>query len=102
MEAAGALPVRGGSAARMTNIRLAFRSLFKTPLVTAQLEDTAEQRGISVEEVIEDVMLGQSRVREMMEPIDVANLYLIGFSNLGRHLNGGDLMFDGGMTLTYE
>ena len=74
----------------------------KTPLVMNQLEDTAEQRGISVDEVIEDVMLGQSRVTEMMEPIDVANLFLFGFSDLGRHLDGGDLLFDGGMTLTYE
>ncbi|SDJ84038.1 SDR family NAD(P)-dependent oxidoreductase [Natronorubrum texcoconense] len=74
----------------------------KTPLVTDQLADTAEQRGISVDEVIQDVMLGQSRVKEMMEPVDVANLYLIGFSDLGRHLDGGDLVFDGGMTLTYE
>ncbi|WP_226481370.1 SDR family oxidoreductase [Natrinema amylolyticum] len=74
----------------------------KTPLVTAQLEETAEQRGISVDEVIEDVMLGQSRVTEMMEPVDVANLFLLGFSDLGRHLDGGDLLFDGGMTLTYE
>ncbi|WP_306056695.1 SDR family NAD(P)-dependent oxidoreductase [Natronococcus wangiae] len=74
----------------------------KTPLVTDQLEDTADQRGISVEEVVEDVMLGQSRVKEMMEPIDVGNLFLLGFSDLGRHLDGGDLLFDGGMTLTYE
>ncbi|MWV39927.1 SDR family NAD(P)-dependent oxidoreductase [Natrialba sp. INN-245] len=74
----------------------------KTPLVTNQLEDTAQQRGISVEEVIEDVMLGQSRVTEMMEPVDVANLFAIGFSHLGRHLDGGDLLFDGGMTLTYQ
>jgi 3-hydroxybutyrate dehydrogenase len=74
----------------------------KTPLVTAQLEDTAEQRGISVQEVIEEVMLGHSRVKEMMEPIDVGNLFVLGFSDLGRHLDGGDLLFDGGMTLTYE
>ncbi|WP_255190769.1 SDR family NAD(P)-dependent oxidoreductase [Natronobeatus ordinarius] len=74
----------------------------KTPLVTNQLADTAEQRGISVDEVIQDVMLGQSRVKEMMEPVDVANLFLVGFSRLGRHLDGGDLLFDGGMTLTYE
>ncbi len=74
----------------------------KTPLVTAQLEETAEQRGISVQEVIENVMLGQSRSTEMMEPIDVANLFLIGFSDLSLHLDGGDLLFDGGMTLTYE
>ncbi len=47
-------------------------------------------------------MLGQSRVTEMMEPVDVANLFAIGFSHLGRHLDGGDLLFDGGMTLTYQ
>ncbi|SEH11939.1 3-hydroxybutyrate dehydrogenase [Natronorubrum sediminis] len=93
------IAAEGGGDVRAFSISTAY---VKTPLVTAQLEDTAEQRGISVEEVIEDVMLGQSRVTEMMEPIDVANLYLIGFSTLGRHLNGGDLMFDGGMTLTYE
>ena len=74
----------------------------KTPLVTDQLEDTAEQRGISVDEVIREVMLGQSRVKEMMEPIDVGNLFVMGFSDLGRHLDGGDLLFDGGMTVTYE
>ncbi len=74
----------------------------RTPLVTNQLEDTAAQRGITVEEVIEDVMLGQSRVKEMMEPVDVANLFVLGFSRHARHLNGGDLPFEGGMTLTYE
>ena len=74
----------------------------KTPLVTNQIPDTADQRGISVQEVIEDVMLGQARNKEMMEPIEVANLFVFGFSKHARHLNGGDLLFDGGMTLTYE
>lgn len=74
----------------------------KTPLVTNQLEETADRRDISVDEVIRDVMLGQSRTDELMDPIDVANLFLFGFSELARHLNGGDLLFDGGMTLTYE
>jgi 3-hydroxybutyrate dehydrogenase len=74
----------------------------KTPLVTNQIPDTADQRGISVDEVISDVMLGQSRATEMMDPVDVANLFVFGFSDHGRHLNGGDLLFDGGMTLTYE
>jgi 3-hydroxybutyrate dehydrogenase len=74
----------------------------KTPLVTDQIPDTAEQRGISIDEVIEDVMLGQSRANEMMDPVDVGNLFVFGFSDHGQHLNGGDLLFDGGMTLTYE
>jgi 3-hydroxybutyrate dehydrogenase len=73
-----------------------------TPLVTGQIPDTAEQRGISEQEVVEDVMLGQARTTEMMTPAEVANLFVLGFSKHGRHLNGGDLLFDGGMTLTYE
>lgn len=74
----------------------------KTPLVVDQIPDTAEERGITEREVVEDVMLGQSRASEMMEPVDVANLFVFGFSELGSHLNGGDLRFDDGMTLTYE
>jgi len=74
----------------------------KTPLVTDQIPDTAEQRGISVQEVVEDVMLGQSRTKEMMTPAEVGNLFAFGFSKHASHLNGGDLRFDGGMTLTYE
>ncbi len=73
-----------------------------TPLVTGQIPDTAEQRGISEQEVVEDVMLGQARTREMMDPVEVANLFVFGFSAHGSHLNGGDLLFDGGMTRTYE
>jgi 3-hydroxybutyrate dehydrogenase len=74
----------------------------KTPLVVDQIPDTAEERGITEREVVEDVMLGQSRATELMEPVDVANLFVLGFSELGSHLNGGDLRFDDGMTLTYE
>ncbi len=74
----------------------------KTPLVTDQIPDTARQRGITEREVVEDVMLGQARTGRMMEPVDVANLFVVGFSHLGAHLNGGDLLWDGGMTLTYE
>ena len=70
--------------------------------VVDQIPDTAQERGISEREVVEDVMLGQSRATEMMEPVDVANLFVLGFSELGSHLNGGDLTFDDGMTLTYE
>ncbi|WP_136717391.1 SDR family NAD(P)-dependent oxidoreductase [Halorientalis salina] len=74
----------------------------KTPLVTDQIPDTAEERGISEQEVVEDVMLGESQVKEMMEPVDVANLFTLGFSQHGRHLDGGDLTWDGGHLTTYE
>lgn len=74
----------------------------KTPLVVDQIPDTAEERDITEREVVEDVMLGQARATELMDPVDVANLFVLGFSNLASHLNGGDLRFDDGMTLTYE
>ena len=62
----------------------------------------AEERGTTVEEVVETVSLGQSRRKEMMEPVDVGNLFVFGLSEHGRHLNGGDLLWDGGMVHTYE
>lgn len=74
----------------------------KTPLVTEQIPETAAQRGLEVEEVIEDVMLGQARTDEMMTPLEVAHLFLFGFSRLAKHCNGSDLLADDGMTLTYE
>ena len=73
-----------------------------TPLMADQIADTAEERGITEDEVIEDVMLGQARTKELMMPVEVANLYVFGFSSHARHLNGSDLLFDGGYTKTYE
>jgi 3-hydroxybutyrate dehydrogenase len=73
-----------------------------TPLMVNQIEDTAEQRGISKQDVIEDVMLGQARTKEMMTPAEVANLFTFGFSRHGSHLNGGDMLWDGGYTNTYQ
>ena len=73
----------------------------KTPLVTDQIADTADERGISEQAVVEDVMLGEARVKEMMDPIEVANVFTMGFSEHASHLDGGDLLFDGGYTLTY-
>jgi 3-hydroxybutyrate dehydrogenase len=93
------IAAEGGGGLRSFSVSTGY---VKTPLVTGQIPDTAEQRGISVDEVIDDVMLGQARVTEMMDPVDVANLFVFGFSKHATHLNGGDLLFDGGMTLTYE
>jgi 3-hydroxybutyrate dehydrogenase len=73
----------------------------KTPLALNQIPAQAEQRGISEEEVVTNVMMGASRIKEMMTPVDVANLFMFGFSKYARYLIGGDLLFDGGMVLTY-
>jgi len=73
----------------------------KTPLALNQIPAQAEQRSITPEEVVRDVMMGKSRIKEMMSPIEVANLFIFGFSRFARYLIGGDLLFDGGMVLTY-
>lgn len=73
----------------------------KTALTLNQIPAQAEQRGISPEEVVRDVMLGQSRIKEMMAPVDVGNLFVFGFSRFAKYLIGGDLLFDGGVVKTY-
>jgi len=73
----------------------------KTPLALNQIPAQAEQRGITRQEVVRDVMMGASRIKEMMSPIEVANLFVFGFSKHARYLIGGDLLFDGGVVLTY-
>ena len=73
----------------------------KTPLALNQIPAQAEQRGITPEAVVRDVMMGRSRVKEMMAPVEVANLFIFGLSRYARYLVGGDLLFDGGMVLTY-
>ena len=73
----------------------------KTALTLNQIPAQAEQRGISPEEVVQEVMLGHSRIKEMMSPIDVGNLFIFGFSRFAKYLIGGDLLFDGGVVKTY-
>jgi 3-hydroxybutyrate dehydrogenase len=94
-----AIAAEGGGSLRSFSVSVGY---VLTPLMVDQIEDTAAERGISAREVVEDVMLGQARTKEMMTPAEVANLFVFGFSGHGRHLNGGDLLWDGGYTTTYE
>ena len=73
----------------------------KTALALKQIPAQADQRGITPEEVVRDVMMGSSRIKEMMSPIEVANLFIFGFSRHAKYLIAGDLLFDGGMVQTY-
>jgi 3-hydroxybutyrate dehydrogenase len=94
-----AIAAEGGGTLRGFSVSVGY---VLTPLMVDQIEDTAAERGISKREVVEDVMLGQARTKEMMTPAEVANLFVFGFSGHASHLNGGDLLFDGGYTHTYE
>lgn len=94
-----AIAAEGGGDLRSFSVSVGY---VLTPLMVDQVADTAAERGIGEREVIEDVMLGQARTKEMMTPAEVANLFTFGFSAHGRHLNGADLRWDGGYTTTYE
>ena len=93
------IAAEGGENVRAFTLSTAY---VKTDLVAGQLPDTADRRGMTVDEVVRDVMLAKTRVKEMMEPYEVANLYVMGFSEHSKHLNGGDMRHEGGMSLTYE
>lgn len=73
----------------------------KTPLVVNQIPDLAESRGISQEEVVNDVMMAPCRVKELIDPIDIGNMFVLGFSQKGKHFAGNDLLMDSGATTTY-
>jgi 3-hydroxybutyrate dehydrogenase len=72
-----------------------------TPLALNQIPEQAKQRGISPEEVVKTVMMGKSQIKELMTPVEVGNLFVMGFSRVGKYLVGGDLLFDGGVVKTY-
>jgi len=92
------ISAEGGGTIRSFTISTGF---VKTQLALNQVPAQAEQRRITPEKVVRDVMMGKSRIKEMMSPIEVANLFVFGFSRFARYLIGGDLLFDGGMVLTY-
>jgi 3-hydroxybutyrate dehydrogenase len=73
----------------------------KTGLTLGQIPAQAAQRGLTEEEVVSDVMMGFSRVKKMMTPIEVGNLFVFGFSRHAKYLIGGDLLLDGGIVKTY-
>ena len=48
-----------------------------------------------------EISLERSHIKDTMTPVEVANLFVFGFSRFATYLHGGDLLFDGGMVLTY-
>ncbi|GLQ36048.1 3-hydroxybutyrate dehydrogenase [Amylibacter marinus] len=69
-----------------------------TPLVAAQIPDTAAARGISEEAVKRDVLLAAQPTREFVEITDVA--CAVGFlcSGAGKAITGTNISMDGGWT----
>jgi 3-hydroxybutyrate dehydrogenase len=69
-----------------------------TPLVEAQIPDTMKARGLTREQVINDVLLEAQPTKEFVTPDDVAALVLYLCSNAARQITGANLSIDGGWT----
>ncbi len=70
----------------------------RTPLVESQIADQARTRGISAEEVIEQVMLAPAAIKRLVEPGEVADLVLYLCSESARSITGVDWPIDLGWT----
>lgn len=70
----------------------------RTPLVESQIAAQAAAHGISVDDVLGDVLLAPQARKELLEPEDVAAAveYLLGPA--GRFATGSPLVLDGGWT----
>lgn len=69
-----------------------------TPLVDGQIDDTAKARGITREQVIKDVMLGEQPTKEFVKIEEVADLAFYLCSDSANPITGVCLPIDGGWT----
>lgn len=68
----------------------------KTPLVDGQIADTAKSRGISEEEVVNDVLLKAQHTKKFVEIEDIAALALFLCSDAAENITGTHQSIDGG------
>ncbi len=69
-----------------------------TPLVEGQIDDTAEARGITREEVINDVMLAAQWTKKFVTIDQVAEIALFLCSDTAENITGSSISVDGGWT----
>ncbi len=69
-----------------------------TPLVEKQIPDTMKARGLTRDQVINDVLLAAQPTKEFVKPEDVAALAVFLCSDAARQITGANLSMDGGWT----
>ena len=69
-----------------------------TPLVEKQIPDTMKTRGLTREQVIDDVLLAAQPTKQFVTPEDVAALALFLCRDEAKSITGANLSVDGGWT----
>jgi 3-hydroxybutyrate dehydrogenase len=69
-----------------------------TPLVENQIPDTMAARGLSRDQVINDVLLAKQPTKSFVQPEDIGALALFLCSEEARNVNGANWSMDGGWT----
>lgn len=69
-----------------------------TPLVENQIPDTMKARGMTREQVIEDVMLVRQPTRKFVQPADIGAMAVFLCRDEASNINGSNISMDGGWT----
>lgn len=69
-----------------------------TPLVENQIPDTMAARGMTREEVMNDILLAKQPTKEFIQPDDVAAMAVFLCSDAARGITGANYAIDGGWT----
>ncbi len=70
----------------------------RTPLVEAQIGDTAKARGMTPEQVMKEVILAAQPTKKFVEFDEIGGLLIYLVSDAGASVNGAGLAIDGGWT----
>ncbi|MFC3174189.1 3-hydroxybutyrate dehydrogenase [Novosphingobium bradum] len=69
-----------------------------TPLVENQIPDTMKARGLTREQVIEDVMLERQPTKDFAQPSDLGELAVFLCRDAAQQITGSNISMDGGWT----
>jgi len=72
----------------------------RTALVEKQIESQSQLHSISKEQVIKEIMLAPMPQKELIEPEEIGEVVVFLCSDTARHINGHNLVIDGGWTIT--
>ena len=70
----------------------------RTPLVEGQIADQARSHGVAESEVVDDVLLGRTPVKRLVEPTEVADLVAFLCGPGTDSITGTSFLMDGGWT----